>query len=71
MAGVNHPKVSKAFGQVVPGNTDMIRLRFYKEAIVPGSELDCPDFAREQALDSPSLIITESITSVGHRAPLI
>ena len=24
VAGVNHPKVSKAFGQVVPGNTDMI-----------------------------------------------
>ena len=24
VAGVNHPKVSKAFGQVAPGNTDMI-----------------------------------------------
>ena len=39
--------------------------------IVPGSELDRPDSAKKQALDTLSLIITESITSVGHRAPLL
>ena len=36
--------------------------------VVHSGELDRPDSAKEPALDTPSLIITERITSVGHRA---
>ena len=68
VVSMNHSKVTKAFGQVTPGNTYPITVehRLDKEAIIFGSHSDCAHSAGEQVLDTLPLIITESVASGSH-----
>ena len=72
VASVNHPKVAKAFGQIASGNAGAITIEHCldKEAIILGSHSDGSHSAREQMLNTLPLIITESISSGGHRTSL-
>ena len=72
VTSVNHPKVAKAFGQVTPGDTDLITVEHCldKEAIILGSHSDGSYSTREQMLNPLPLIITESVASGGNGTSL-
>jgi hypothetical protein len=65
---MNHPKVTKAFGQIAPVNACAITIEHCldEEAIILGSHSDGSHSAGEQMLNPLPLIITESIASDGH-----
>jgi hypothetical protein len=65
-------KVPKVFGQVTPGDACPITIehRLDKQMIILGNHPNRANSAREQVINTLPPIITESITSGGHRVPL-